>query len=106
MPRIRRVETVREKEKTTDDFVTKGYTIKQQSQFSSKVKEKDWGSVEIHGFVFLFALIASAILFSVADVSAFGAIWVIAIIANVVYATYSWFTAEEVLIMVEEEERE
>lgn len=106
MPRIRRVDSVREKEKMTDDFVTKGYTIKQQSRFSSKVKEKDWGSVEVHGFVFLFTLIASTILFSAANISSFGAIWVIAIIASIIYATYSWNTSEEVLIKVDEDERE
>lgn len=31
-----------------------------------------------------------------------GGVWVVAILANVVYAAYSWLTAEEVIIKVEE----
>lgn len=101
MTRIRRVESEREQEKLVDEFVTKGYKIDQQSQYSAKVKEKDWGSAPIHGFVFLFTFVMAAVLFDAAGASA-GGVWLVAILANVVYATYSWFTSEEIIIKVDE----
>lgn len=100
MARIRRVESEREQEKLLDEFVTKGYEIKDQGQFNARVKDKDWGSVPIHGFVFLFTFLGAAVLFDAANVSA-SAVWVVAVLANVIYAVYSRFTAEEVIIKVE-----
>lgn len=105
MTRIRRVESEREMEQLVDEYVTKGYKISQRSQYSSKVKEKDFGSAPVHAFTFLFALIAGAVVFNAADASAGGA-WVIAILASLTYAGYSWFTAEEVIIKVSEEDNE
>lgn len=102
MTRIRRVESEREQEKLVDEFVTKGYKINEQGQYSAKVKEKDWGSAPVHGFVFLFTFLAAAVLLDAAGASG-GAVWVVAIIANVIYATYSWFTSEEIVIKVDEE---
>lgn len=102
MTRIRRVESEREQEKLLDEFITKGYKIQDQGQFSARVKEKDWGSIPVHGFVFLFTFLGAAILFDAANVSA-SAVWVVAILANVIYAVYSRFTADEVVIKVAEE---
>lgn len=102
MTRIRRVESERQQEKLVDEFVTKGYKIDQQSQYSAKVKEKDWGSVPVHGFVALFTFLAAAILFDAAGASA-GGVWLVVIIANITYAAYSWFTSEEIIIKVDEQ---
>lgn len=102
MARIRRVESEREQEKVIDDFLTRGYKIQSQGQFSAKVKNKDYGSAPVHVFVFLFTLLASALLFDAAGLPA-GGVWVVTILANVVYGTYCWFTAEEVVIKVAED---
>lgn len=102
MPRIRRVESKREQEKLVDEFVTKGYKLKLQGQYSATVKEKDWGSPPVHGFVFLFTFLVAAVLFGSAGLSA-GGVWVVTILANVTYAVYSWFTSEEIVIKVDED---
>lgn len=101
MTRIRRVESAREKEKLVDEFVTKGYKIQQQSQYTAKVKEKDLGSAPVHGFVFLFSLLAASVVLDAAGVGGGGAIWVGAFLANGTYALYSWFTSEEIMIKLE-----
>jgi hypothetical protein len=102
MPRIRHVESERELERELDDFITRGYKVKDQGQFSARVKDKDWGSLPVHGFVFLFSLIAAAVVFDAAGVSSAG-VWIVAILANATYAGYSWFTADEVLLKVDED---
>lgn len=91
------MESERELERTIDDFMTRGYKVIQRGQYSAKVKEKDWGSAPIHGFVFIFAFIGSAVLLDAAGASAAG-VWVVTILANIVYAAYSRFTAEQYLI--------
>lgn len=93
------MESERELEREVDDFKTRGYKIKKQTNKSAKVKNKNWGDIPIHGFIFIFALVASAVLLGMANLSSDVA-WLIAIIANIIYATYSWFTASEVLIKV------
>lgn len=98
------MESERELERVIDDFVTKGYRIEQQSQYSAKVKEKDWGSPPVHGFVFVFTFLVAAVLFDAAEASA-GGVWVVAILANVTYAAYSWLTSEEVVVKVDEGDR-
>lgn len=103
MTRIRRVESEREREKLVDEFMTKGYKIQQQSQYSAKVKEKDWGSAPVHVFVFIFSFLGAALLLGAAGASGGGA-WVVAVLANVVYAVYSWFSSEEVVIKVDSPE--
>lgn len=100
MARTRHVESECELEELIDEFLTKGYKIQKQSRHSAKVKEKDWGSAPIHGFVFLFTFVGSAVLLDVAGVSA-GGVWVVTILANITYAMYSWFTAEEIIIKVD-----
>lgn len=98
MTRIRRVESEREKERLVDEFVTKGYKIQEQSQYTAKVKEKDYGSVPVHGFVFVFALLAAAVVLDAAGVGGGGAIWLVAFGANALYLASSWFNSDEVLI--------
>lgn len=103
MARIRRVDSERELETLVDQFMTKGYKVSNRGQHSAKVKEKDWGSAPVHVFVFIFAFVTAALIFSAAEVSADGVI-VVAILANVLYCTYSWFTSEEVLIKVDRDD--
>ena len=103
MTRKKRVDSEREMEIEVDDFLTRGYKIKQQGQYSTKMKEKDFGSGPVHGFTFFFSLLGAAVLFNAAELSAEG-IWVVAILASLTYAAYSWLTAEEVLITVKEDD--
>lgn len=102
MTRIRRVESKREQEKLVDEFLTKGYKIEQQSQYTAKVKEKDWGSPPVHGFVFIFGYIVASVIVGAADLPG-GAVWGGVAIANITYAAYSWFTADEIVIKVDED---
>lgn len=102
MTRIRRVESVREQEKLVDEFMTKGYKVKQRGQYSARVKKKDWGSIHVHGFVFLFAFLAGAVLSDATGLSS-GSVWVVVILANLAYASYCWVTAEEIIIKVDGE---
>jgi len=104
MARIRHVESAKELEQTVDDFRTRGFKIKQRSQYSAKVKDKDWGDVPAHGFIFLLTLLAAAVLFNIASASA-SAAWLVALLANVLYASHSWLTADEVIIKVENVDR-
>lgn len=100
MARTKRVESDRELEREVDDFKTRGFKIKKQTNKSAKVKDKDWGDMPIHGFVFIFTLVAAAVLLGMANLSSGGA-WLFAIIANIIYAAYSWFNANEVVIKVD-----
>lgn len=100
MTRTQRVESERELERAVDDFSTRGFKIKSQSKHSAKVKEEDWGDVPIHGFIFIFTLIVAAVLFDMAALPS-GGVWLVAFSANVIYAAYSLFTADEVIIKVD-----
>lgn len=102
MVRTRRVESQKELERLLDEFMTRGYKITQQGERTAKVKEKDWGDIPIHGFLFLFAFIAGAMLFDAVGAPS-GAVLVAAVAANLSYAAYSWYTAEEILIRVHED---
>jgi hypothetical protein len=83
MPRIRRVDSRKELERTVEDFLTRGYKIKQEGQESTLVKKKNWGSGGMH--------IVIAVL----------TIWWTLGIGNVAYAIYKYMTAEEVQIRIE-----
>jgi hypothetical protein len=89
-------------EKSVDEFVTKGYTIKTQSAQSARVKKKDWGSAPVHGFVFFFTLIIAALVtlvISIAEADV-GSALLVAIFTNVMYASYNRLTSDEVIIKV------
>lgn len=104
MSRLRRVDSQRELERVLDDFVTKGYKIQRQGQYTAKVKEKDWGDITNHAFLALLTFIVGAITLYAAGASSAG-VWVLVIVANLLYATHSWYTAEEVVIKVDESGR-
>ncbi len=93
------MESERKKDQLVDEFITRGYKVQQQSQYTTKVKEKNWGTPVVHAFVFLFAFVGSAVLLGAVDGPS-GAAWVITIGANVTYAAYSWFASEEIIIKV------
>lgn len=102
MTRTQRVESKKELERSLDDFITRGYKIKKQGEYTARVKEKDWGELPIHGFLFLFTLVAGAVLFDAAGASP-GGVWVAVAIANISYAAYSWSTSEEIIIKVNDD---
>lgn len=83
MARVRRVESRKEMERTTEDFLTRGYKIKQEGQESTMLKKKNWGSGGMH--------IVIAVL---------TAWWTLGV-GNVAYAIYKYLTAEEVQIKIE-----
>lgn len=84
MARIRRVDDQKEKEQVTEDFLTRGYKIKNEGQSSTLVKKKTWGSGSGH-------LVVAAL-----------TIWWTFGFGNVAYAIYKNLTAEEVQIKVDE----
>ena len=84
MPRIRRVESRKEMERTVEDFLTRGYKIKDEGQESTMLKKKNWGTGGMH--------VVIAVL----------TIWWTLGLGNVAYAIYKYLTAEEVQVKVEE----
>lgn len=84
MPRIRRVESRKEMERTVEDFLTRGYKIKDEGQESMMLKKKNWGTGGMH--------VVIAVL----------TIWWTLGLGNVAYAIYKYLTAEEVQVKVEE----
>lgn len=83
MARIRRVDDTKEMEQVTEDFLTRGYSIKQEGQKSTMLKKDTWGSGSGHLVVAVLT------------------IWWTIGVGNVVYAIYKHMTAEEVQIKVE-----
>lgn len=104
MPRIRRVQSQREQDKLVDEFMTRGYTVKEQGQYTTKLKEKNRGEAIMHVFVFVGALVLGAVIFSVANLPS-GGVWIFIFVANLTYAGYSQYTAETVLIKLDSETR-
>jgi hypothetical protein len=88
-------------DRKVDDYRTRGYKIESRGEYSTKVKEKDWGELPVHGFLFLAVLIIGAIVVDLVSVTS-GAAWVLAFLASASYAGYSWFTAEELLIKIDQ----
>ncbi len=84
MTRIRRVKDTKEMEQVTEDFLTRGYKVKQEGQNSTMVKKHTWGSGTGHLVVAVLT------------------IWWTFGIGNVAYAIYENLTAQKVQIKVEE----
>jgi len=84
MTRIRRVDDRKEMESRVEDFLTRGYKVKDRGETSTRLKKKNWGSGGGH--------IAVAAL----------TIWWTFGVGNVAYALYKYFTAEEVHVKVED----
>jgi uncharacterized membrane protein YjgN (DUF898 family) len=85
-PRIRDVANDKEMAQVTDDFMTQGYTIKEQGTQSTLLKKKSWGS----GAGWIVSIVVAAIL----TIFTLGISWVIPI----AYAIYAHYAAPEVLL--------
>ena len=85
-PRIREVADEKEMAQVIDDFMTQGYTIKEQGTQSTLLKKKSWGS----GAGWIVSIVVAAIL----TIFTLGISWVIPI----AYAIYAHYAAPEVLI--------
>lgn len=87
--RIRRVESQREKENVTDDYVTQGYEVMARGENTCKLREHGgWGSFAGHVIVFLL----------------FG--WWTLGISNLIFALYKRYSGEKVLIKLNKQELE
>lgn len=84
MARIRRVDDRKEMERTVEDFLTRGYKIKNEGERSTMLKKKNWGSSGMHIIVAVFTL------------------WWTFGLGNVAYAIYKRLTAEEVQVKIDE----
>jgi hypothetical protein len=73
-------------ERVVEDFLTRGYKLKDEGQQSTMVKKKTWGSGGMH--------IVVAVL----------TIWWTFGLGNVAYAVYKYLSAEEVQIKIEPDE--
>ncbi|GEK59092.1 hypothetical protein ACFOLK_14555 [Marinococcus halophilus] len=89
LDRIRRVESKREMESVTDDFVTMGYEVISRGESSIRMRQHGgWGSLGGHLIVGLLTVWWS-----------FG-------IGNIVYAVYKRYSGEKVLLKLEELDKE
>ena len=100
MTRTWRVESKRELEAELDDFITRGYVIKQQGEYSARVKKRTWGDLTTHAFIAFLVFLASAIVADAADLSG-GVVWLAVAVAVASYAAYSRISAEEIDIRIE-----
>jgi len=87
-PRFRNVADAKEMEVVRDDFLTQGYSVKEEGQTSLLLKKKSWGSAA--------GWIVSIVVASLLTLFTFGLSWVIPI----VYAIYAHYTASEVLLRI------
>ena len=87
-PRIREVQDKQEMQRVVDDFMTQGYTIKEQGIETTLLKKKTWGSAA--------GIIVSIILMLLIDITIVGILfsWVI----PVGYVLYAHYNAPEVLL--------
>jgi len=87
-PRIREVQDKQEMQRVVDDFMTQGYTIKDQGMDTTLMKKKSWGSAA--------GIIVSIILGIIVAIFTVG-IGLVIIPAYIIYAHYS---APEVLLRI------
>lgn len=83
MSRVRRVKDRESKEKSIDEFVTRGYKIKSNGETSTRLKKRDWGDAGTH---LILALVTG---------------WWTLGLFNALYAIYAYATAEEVVIKLD-----
>lgn len=85
MSRVRRVKDRKSKEKAVDEFITRGYRVKSDSETATRLKERDWGDAGTHLFLVM-----------VTGWWTFG-------LSNSLYAIYTYVTAEEVVIKLDKD---
>lgn len=83
MSRVRRVADRREMERSVDEFVTRGYTIKSESETSVRLQQRDWGDADVH-----------LVLAALTGWWTFG-------LANALYAVYKRATADEIVVKLD-----
>lgn len=88
MTRTVRVADRRELDRSVEEFLVRGYEIREQGDASTRMKERDWGDAPVH------------ILLAVLTV------WWTFGLANALYAIYRRVTADEIEIRVETEDDE
>lgn len=85
MSRVRRVTNQWEMEKRIDEYITRGYRIKSQGEYSTRLKKRDWGDSGIHLILVILTVWWS-----------FG-------FMNALYGIYRYATAEEIVLKVDGE---
>jgi hypothetical protein len=93
-PRIREVQDKQEMQRVVDDFMTQGYTVKDEGMYTTLMKKKTWGSAA--------GIIGSIILGGVVAIFTFG-LGLLIIPAYIIYAHYS---APEVLLRMARTQQE
>ena len=85
-PRIREVADKAEMDRVVDDFMTQGFTVKEEGSSTVLLKKKSWGS----GAGWIVSIVV-ALLLSIPTIG-------ISFIIPVIYATYAHYNAPEVLL--------
>ena len=83
-PRLRKVGTKKEFENLLDDYHTQGYEVINEGENSVLLRKKGWGSPGVHVIVGLLT------------------VWFTLGIGNVVYALVAHYTAEQVMLKIDE----
>lgn len=89
-PRFRDVKNKDEMERVRDDFMTQGFTVKDEGQMSILMKKKTWGSAA--------GWIVSLVVAVILAIFTFG----ISFVIPLAFAIFSHYNAPEVLIRIVE----
>ena len=87
-PRFRDVKDKDDMERVRDDFMTQGYTVKEEGQTTLLMKKKSWGSAAGWIVTLVVALILAVFTFG------------FSFIIPLAYAIYAHYTASEVLVRI------
>lgn len=85
--RIRKTQSQREHDSIVDDFVTQGHEVIEQGERTTLLRKKSWGSLVGHTVVFV--LLG----------------WWTLLVANLAYALIAHYTAEKIMVRIEEQEQ-
>lgn len=86
--RIRKTQSQREHDSIVDDFVTQGHEVIEQGERTTLLRKKSWGSLLGHTIVALLT------------------IWWTFGVGNLVYALVAHYTAEKIMVRIEEPEQQ
>ena len=91
-PRIREVQDKQEMQRVVDDFMTQGYTVKEEGTESILLKKKTWGSAA--------GIIVSLILMVIVGVVTVFIGFLLSWLIPVIYVIYAHYNAPEVLLRI------
>jgi ribosomal protein L40E len=91
-PRIREVQDKQEMQRVVDDFMTQGYTVKEEGTESILLKKKTWGSAA--------GIIVSLILMVIVGVFTVFIGFLFSWLIPVIYVIYAHYNAPEVLLRI------